>query len=180
MEKRKEIKWRRTGSFTLEGRQDGVQFVIHEKRPMNRTRADGTNSGCYVSARDTKGQGRDISTVHHRTFTKEEAKEFCQAIMAGEVDLEAMRISFAAEEAARERRAIRQATAEAKAFRAEMEKAGISYAALLDLMDLQQELSSLAHDLLLGFERGEGWPMAAEGPGVCQQSTEQGEGEHGA
>lgn len=35
------------------------------------------------------------------TFTWEEAVEFCQQIVAGEVDLETMRAKFAADDAAR-------------------------------------------------------------------------------
>lgn len=40
----------------------------------------------------------------------------------------------------------------------ELEKAGISYRTLLHLTALQQEMDGLAHNILLGFERGEGWP----------------------
>lgn len=63
-----------------------------------------------------------------------------------------------AESAAREQRAIREAVAEAKEFRGHLEEAGISYITLLHLVALQQDISGLAHNMLLGYERGEGWP----------------------
>lgn len=92
------------------------------------------------------------------TFTWEEAVEFCQQIAAGEVDLETMQAKFAAEDAAKERTAIRRSIEEAKRFQEELEKAGISYRTLLHLTALQQEMDGLAHNILLGVERGEGWP----------------------
>lgn len=84
--------------------------------------------------------------------------EFCQAIVAGEINLEALRAEFAAEDAKREQRAIQQAVAEAKEFRGHLERAGISYTTLLELEALRANLGSLGHNALLGFERGEGWP----------------------
>ena len=81
--------------------------------------------------------------------------EFCQAIVAGEINLEDLRAEFAAEDAKRERRAIQQAVAEAKEFRGHLE---ISYNTLLELEALRANLGSLGHNALLGFERGEGWP----------------------
>ena len=84
--------------------------------------------------------------------------EFCQAIVAGEINLEDLRAEFAAEDAKKERRAIQQAVEEAKEFRGHLERAGISYTALLELEALRANLGSLGHNALLGFERGEGWP----------------------
>ena len=114
--------------------------------------------GYTVSCHDTKKTGRTINTAGHMTFTWEEAVEFCQQIAAGEVDLETMRAKFAADDAAKERTAIRRSIEEAKRFQEELEKAGISYRMLLHLTALQQEMDGLAHNILLGFERGEGWP----------------------
>ena len=34
----------------------------------------------------------------------------------------------------------------------------ISYTTLLHLIALQEDMSSLAHNILLGYEHGEGWP----------------------
>ena len=84
--------------------------------------------------------------------------EFCQAIAAGEIDLEDLRAEFAAIEAERERQALRKAVEEAKEFRGHLEAAGISYNTLLELEALRANLGSLGHNALLGFERGEGWP----------------------
>ena len=146
--KRKEIKWRREGRGTMTGRQDGIIFRIF--RPW-----DAPEQRHTVSCHDTRGTGRTISTTGHRTFTWEEAVEFCQKIAAGEVDLGAMR---AAEDTARERKAVRAAVEEAKEFREHLERAGISYTTLLELEALRANLGSLGHNALLGFERGEGWP----------------------
>ena len=63
-----------------------------------------------------------------------------------------------AESAAREQRAIREAVEEAKAFREHLEAAGVSYTTLLHLMELQEEMGDMAHNILLGYEHGEGWP----------------------
>nr|DAM70955.1 MAG TPA: hypothetical protein [Caudoviricetes sp.] len=151
MAKRKEIKWRREGRGTMTGRQDGIIFRIY--RAWDMPEREHT-----VSCHDTKGNGRTINTAGYRKFTWEEAVEFCQAIVAGEINLEDLRAEFAAEDAKRERRAIQQAVAEAKEFRGHLEVAGISYNTLLELEALRGNLGSLGHNALLGFERGEGWP----------------------
>lgn len=150
--KRKEIKWRREGRRVMTGRQDGVIFRIW-------TPYDAPEKGYSVSSNDTKGRGRGINTADHKTFpTWEAAVEFCQQIMVGEVDLETMRAEFDAAEAEKERRAIRRAVAEAKEFRGHLERAGISYTTLLHLVALQEGMGGLAHNILLGYEHGEGWP----------------------
>ena len=150
--KRKEIKWRREGRRVMTGRQDGVIFRIW-------TPYDAPEKGYSVSSNDTKGRGRGINTADHKTFpTWEAAVEFCQQIMVGEVDMETMRAEFDAAEAEKERRAIRRAVAEAKEFRGHLERAGISYTTLLHLVALQEGMGGLAHNILLGYEHGEGWP----------------------
>lgn len=149
--KRKEIKWRREGRGTMTGRQDGIIFRIFH--PW-----DAPEQVHTVSCHDTRDTGRTISTAGHRTFTWEEAVEFCQKIAAGEIDLENMRAEFAAEDVKKERQAIRRAVEEAKKFREHLERAGISYTTLLELEALRANLGSLGHNALLGFERGEGWP----------------------
>ena len=50
------------------------------------------------------------------------------------------------------------AKSKAKAFREHLEAAGVSYTTLLDLMELQEDMSDLAHNILLGYEHGEDWP----------------------
>lgn len=151
MAQRKEIKWRREGRGTMTGRQDGIIFRIYHAW-------DAPDRGHTVSCHDTKGAGRTINTAGHRKFTWEEAVEFCQAIVAGEINLEDLRAEFAAEDAKKERRAIQRAVEEAKEFRGHLERAGISYTTLLHLVALQQSMGSLAHNMLLGYEHGEGWP----------------------
>lgn len=74
------------------------------------------------------------------------------------IKVEAEDAKRAAADAAREQKEIRAAVAEAKEFRAHLERAGISYTALLDLEEKHDALSCLAHNMLLGFEHGEGWP----------------------
>lgn len=63
-----------------------------------------------------------------------------------------------AKDAAREQRAIREAVEEAKTFREYLEAEGISYTTLLHLVELQEGMGGLAHNILLGYEHGEGWP----------------------
>ncbi len=154
--KRKEIKFRRT-RWSLEGRQDGVIYRISEDRALVGTCAP----SCSVSAYDTKGQGRTISTAGHRHFHMDAAKEFCQQVAAGEIDLEAMRMEFDAEDAAKEQAAVRHATEKAKQFRAKLEAVGLSYLDLLELEVLRGGLGEMGHQILLGWERGEGLPTAA-------------------
>lgn len=151
--KRKEIKFKRNRN-TYEGRQDGVLYRIYEDRTLVGT----DTPACTVSTYDTKGEGRTIHLGERRRFTMDGAKEFCQKIAAGEVDLEALRAEIEAEDATKEQAAIRAAIEEAKEFRGHLEAAGISYNTLLDLMGKQEGLGSLAHNFLLGYESGEGWP----------------------
>lgn len=149
--KRKEIKFRHAGRGTMEGRQDGVIYRIYH--PWNRPESEYT-----VGTHDTKDKGRAINTAGHKSFTYEGAVEFCQQIAAGEIDLEILQAEFDAENAAKEQRVIRKATEAAKEFRKHLEAAGISYKTLLELEALRGNLGDLAHNFLLAYERGEGWP----------------------
>lgn len=158
MEKRKEIKWKRTGRTMLEGRQDGVLFtILRDKR-----RAEKDLPAYFVGATDTKNKGRSIDTRGHLYFSLEGAKEFCQKIMAKEIELDPLREQIRAKREAeaieKENRAIRQAVAEAKEFRDRLGAVGISYKTLLELEELRTGLGDMAHKMLLGFECGEGWP----------------------
>lgn len=152
--KRKEIKFRRDGRSMYVGRQNGVIFRLYEDREKIKTCAPAYS----VSAVDTKNKGREIYTAGHKYFHMDAAKEFCQKIAAGEIDLEAMRAEFDAEDAEKEREAVRAATERAKQFRDKLEAVGISYMDLLELEALRDNLGNLAHNILLGYERGEGWP----------------------
>lgn len=157
MANRKEIKFRREG-WALTGRQDGVIFTINEDRARNPVGAVPVPP-YYVRANDTKGMGRSINTHGLRYFDLDGAKEFCQQIMAGEVDLEAMQAEIDAGQAAKEEAAIKAATERAKRFRDKLEAAGISFNTLLDLQAAYDAgMDGLAHSILLGWENGEGLP----------------------
>lgn len=156
--KRKEICFRRTGRRMLEGRQDGVIYRIFEPRCDDKE----TGRAHSVQTYDTKDLGRNISTSGHKHFTRDEAVEFCQQIAAGEIDLEAMREQFEAEDMAKEQDAIRAATEAAKKFKDRLDAVGLKYLDLLELEALRQDLGDMGHNILLGYERGEGWPAAAE------------------
>ena len=74
------------------------------------------------------------------------------------IKLEAEEAKRAAADAEREQKEIRAAVEEAKEFRGNLERAGTSYTTLLHLVELQESVSDLAHNMLLGYEQGEGWP----------------------
>lgn len=153
MEKWKEIKFRRT-RWNWEGRQGGVIYGIYEERAMTRTCAPLHS----VSVYNTLTGERVIDTAGHRLFHMDDAKEFCQQIAAGEIDLEAMRAEFAAEDVAREQAAIQAATRDAKKVHARLDAVGLKYLDLLELEAVRHDLGEIAHNILLGYERGEGWP----------------------
>lgn len=117
MGKRKEIKFMCRDGRTFEGRQDGVLFWIRENQILRRR-----GLPCYyVAANDTKGKGRTVFTGDHEHFTLEGAKELCQQIMAGEANLGERKARYAAEDAEKERRAVAEATEQAKNFRGRLE-----------------------------------------------------------
>lgn len=151
MAKRKEIKWRREGRGTMTGRQDGIIFRIYHAWDMPEREHT-------VSCYDTKGAGRTINTAGYRKFTWEEAVEFCQKIAAGEIELEDLRAKLAAEDMAKEQAAIREITEKAKKFRARLDAMCLKYTDLLELEVLAHGLGDMGHNILLGYERGEGWP----------------------
>ena len=154
MGKRKEIKFMCRDGRTFEGRQDGVLFWIRENQILRRR-----GLPCYyVAANDTKGKGRTVFTGDHEYFTLEDAKELCQQIMAGEANLAERKARYAAEDMEKERRAVAAATEQAKAFRDKLEATGISYHELLALEQAHEDLGNMAHNILLGWENGEGFP----------------------
>ena len=149
--KRKEIKWRREGRGTMAGRQDGIIFRIFH--PW-----DAPERGHTVSCYDTRGTGREISTAGYREFTWEEAVEFCQKIAAGEIDLEDLQAQFDAEDMAKEREAVRKTTEKAKRLATMLEGDGMKYTDLLELEVMRHALGEMGHQILMGHQRGEGWP----------------------
>ena len=154
MGKRKEIKFLCKDGQTREGRQDGVMFWIRKDQKREQ---DGLPA-FYVAANDIKGKGRTIYTAGHEYFTMEGAKELCQQIMAGEANLGERKARYAAEDAEKERRAVAEATEQAKNFWGRLEAAGISFGKLLELEDALDDLSFMARNILLGWENGEGFP----------------------
>lgn len=151
MGKRKEIKFLCRDGRTMEGRQDGVKFWIRKD-----TRRDQDGLPAYmVAAHDTKDRNRTINTGGHEYFTLEGAKEFCQQIMAGEIDLEARNRKCLEETEAREKRKIEYATQQAAAFRDKLNAAGISYSTLLALEAERESLGGMAQGILMDWERGE-------------------------
>ena len=163
MGKRKEIKFLCKDGQTREGRQDGVMFWIRKDQKREQ---DGLPA-FYVAANDIKGKGRTIYTAGHEYFTLEGAKELCQQIMAGEANLAERKARYAAEDIEKERRAVAAATEQwiisfkAKAWidlRDKLEAAGISYHELMALEQAHEDLGNMAHNILLGWENGEGFP----------------------
>ena len=61
-------------------------------------------------------------------------------------------------EVADDRAEIAAAVKAAKAFRDKLEAAGISYHELLALEQAHEDLGDMAHNILLGWENGEGFP----------------------
>lgn len=152
MGKRKEIKFLCKDGRTLEGRQDGVEFWI---RKDTRRERDGLPA-YVVAANDTKGKNRTIYTSGHEYFTLEGAKEFCQQIMAGEIDLEERNRKYLEETEAKEKREKKLAIEKAAAFKDKLDAAGISYSTLLDLANERDGLNGMTHAILLEWEHEEG------------------------
>ncbi len=150
---RKEIKFKAKSPSgrTLEGRQDGVIYRIYTDPTLAGTCAP----ACTASAYDTKDKGRTINTAGHIYFHMDGAKEFCQQIAAGEIDLESLRVKFEAEDRAKEDAAIKAATERAKAFRDKLDQHGIKFSTLLDLAAEADALGGMERNILLGLERGE-------------------------
>ena len=66
--------------------------------------------------------------------------------------------AISAAEVADDRAEIAAAVKSAKAFRDKLEAAGISYHELLALEQAHEDLGDMAHNILLGWENGEGFP----------------------
>ena len=66
--------------------------------------------------------------------------------------------AISAAEVADDRAEIAAAVKAAKAFRDKLEAAGISYHKLLALEQAHEDLGNMAHNILLGWENGEGFP----------------------
>ena len=99
-----------------------------------------------------------FSTFGHKAFSYDGAVEFCQQIADGEIDLDELKAQYDAEDAAKEREAIREAVKRARAFRDVLANHGMGYSDFLKLESISQSLGTLEHQFLLGYDRGEGWP----------------------
>lgn len=99
-----------------------------------------------------------FSTYGHKAFTYENAREFCQQIADGEIDLDELQARYDAEDAEKERAAIREAVTQAKALRDVLAKRGMGYADFLALESAHRRMGTLGQQILNGYARGEGWP----------------------
>ncbi len=169
MAKQKEIKFRdRHGD--LRGRRNGMEFWIRKGEPQ-------TKSGeqrYFVAIYPVSNNPRQISTLSRQDFDLAGAKEFCKKIAAGEIKLEDLQAAYDAEDAAKEQAAIREVTERAKKFHARLDAMGLKYRDLLELEVLAHSLGDMGHNILLGYERGEGWPEAA-GQTPTEREPETGE-----
>ena len=152
MAKQKEIKFRdRAGD--LVGRQNGMTFHIFKDPDLGKTCAPAHSVAVY-----TNNGKLQVSTGGRKYFHLDGAIEFCQKIAAGEIKVEDVLAEFAAEDDAKERAAIRDVTERAKKFHARLDAMGLKYRDLLELEVLAHSLGDMGHHILLGYERGEGWP----------------------
>lgn len=161
MAKRKEIKFRRVNGDLI-GRQNGIKFFIYHHTDLQtagdpapaytvgfRTGYGGSNSDCAPTY---------VSTAGYQQFTLEGAMEFCQQIAAGEITVEDVLATQAAQDAAKEQAAVKAITARAKKFRDRLEAKGLTYMDLLELEAIHKGLGDIGHNILLGWYHGEGLP----------------------
>lgn len=158
MAKRKEIKFRLERG-DLVGRQNGMEFRIYEDHHQGAAHI----SGYYVAVYQNKGTEKQYvtSTGGRQYFDLAGAKEFCQKIAAREIKLEDLQAAYDAEDDAKERAVFREITEKAKKFHARLDAMGLKYRDLLELEVLAHSLGDMGHNILLGYERGEGWPSGA-------------------
>ncbi len=153
MAKRKEIKFKNVG-VDLKGKQNGLTFWIHQDMDLAATRAP----AYYVSVYPGAANIPTFSTGGRQYFDLAGAKEFCQKIAAGEIDMEDLQAAYDAEDDAKERAVFREITEKAKKFHARLDAMGLKYRDLLELEALAHSLGDMGHNILLGYERGEGCP----------------------
>lgn len=153
MAKRKEIKFQdRHGD--LRGRQNGMEFWIQKDELQTK----GGKQRYFVTVYPASNNPQKISTGGRQDFDLAGAMEFCQKIAAGEIKLEDLQAAYDAEDDARERAVFREITEKAKKFHARLDAMGLKYRDLLELEVLAHSLGDMGHNILLGYERGEGWP----------------------
>ena len=155
MAKRKEIKFQERYGGLL-GRRNGMLFMIETEQGLPDTCAK-SHWVSVAMGREEKGE-YVFSTAGYQYFHLDEAKEFCRQIGDGEISLKELWTRYAAEDAAKEQAAIREVTERAKKFHARLDAMGLKYRDLLELEVLAHSLGDMGHNILLGYERGEGWP----------------------
>ena len=143
MAKRKEIKFQdRHGA--LRGRQNSMTFWIYEDKELAATCAPAHSVAVYANNGELQ-----VSTGGRKYFHLDGAVEFCQKTAAGEIKVADVLAEFEAEDDAKERAVFREITEKAKKFHARLDAMGLKYRDLL---------GDMGHNILLGYERGEGWP----------------------
>lgn len=140
--KEKEIKFRRVGHHSLEGRQNNIVYQIYWRR------YDKDKLTYVVSIHNLKDPSQNISTQNHQQFTLEGAKEFCQDVAAGRVELNALRKEYAEVNRASKARTTEKARQEAHVFQHSLAKAGITFSAFLELAEQFDQLDSLARSFI--------------------------------
>ncbi len=153
MAKQREIKFRDRG-YVLEGQRGNLTFALYNDNSKEALE----EQTYYVVVRHKEIESLGFTTAGYRHFTLAAAKEFCQKIAAREIDPEALLVEFAAEDMAKEQAAIREVTERAKQFQKRLDAKGLKYTDLLELEVLAHSLGDMGHHILLGYERGEGWP----------------------
>lgn len=153
MEKRKEIKFQdRHGA--LRGRQNGMEFWIRK----DELQSGKSEQRYFVTVYPESNDPHQVSTGGRQDFDLGGAMEFCQKIAAGEIKLEDLQAAYDAEDDAKERAVFREITEKAKKFHARLDAMGLKYRDLLELEVLAHSLGDMGHNILLRYERGEGWP----------------------
>lgn len=94
----REIKFKAAGT-DLKGRQNGMAFSVL----LDYERAAAGGPAYYVGIYPDAAGSQWFSTWGRRYFDVDAAKEFCQRVADGEINLETLRAEFAAEDADRER-----------------------------------------------------------------------------
>ena len=153
MAKRKEIK-SRDRAEDLVGCQNRMKSYIFKDKELATTCAPAHSVAVYTMNGELL-----VSTGGRIYFHLDAAMEFCQKIAAGEIEVEDVLAEFEAEDAAREQAVMREVTEKAKKFHARLDAMGLSYRELLELEVLRSGLGSMGHNILMGYERGEGWPV---------------------
>lgn len=157
MKKCREIKFQSVRG-ALRGRRNGMEFWIYETEDMT----GACDTPYYVVIYEKSNAPQNVNTGGHEYFTLDGAKAFCQKIAEGEIMLEDLQAFYDTKDAAKERAVFREITAKAKEFHARLDAMGLSYRGLLELEVLAHGLGDMGHNILLGYERGEGWPECSD------------------